>query len=161
MRVTITKKSQEEMVGFVLIVVLVTIIALVFLAINLRKTPEKLESLELSSFLQSAMKYSTDCYSSAELRENVKDLIKSCYDNDACIDGRMTCDVLNETLYDIIKEGFKPGEKNPVKSSGLKIYDSRTNKTILNIKQGICLGTKSGSSVLIPSNIKVEIEICS
>jgi len=47
------KKAQEEMVGFVLIVVLVAIIAVIFLGITLRKPSNKIgqESERLSSFL--------------------------------------------------------------------------------------------------------------
>lgn len=155
------KNSQEEMVGFVLIVVLVTIIALVFLAISIRKAPASLPSRELESFMQSAMKYSSDCYSTAERRQEVKDLIKSCYDNKKCLDGKEACNVLNETLTGILKTSWKPGENNPIKAYDLFIFDSKTNKTISSLKQGNCLGNRIGASMLVSGDIKAELEICS
>jgi len=156
----IGKKSQEEMVGFVLIVVLVTIIALVFLAISIRKPQAKLESFEVSSFVQSMMKYSSSCYSSVERRYDIKDLIKACLNREKCLDEKESCDVLNETLSGILEQSFKPGAKNPVKSYSFKAYDNN-NRTIINLKHGICTGASSGTSLLVSSSIKAELEICS
>src|SRR3989338_7985995 len=56
------KRSQEEMVGFALIIILVSIILLVFLAFSLSKSKtESTESYEVNSFLQSTLQYTTAC----------------------------------------------------------------------------------------------------
>jgi len=154
-------RSQEEIVGFVLIVVLVTIIALVFLAINIRKAPEKLASSEVEGFIQSAMKYSTDCFSSAERRYNLKDLIKACYNSEKCLDGRECCRVLNETLSSMLRESWKPGADRPVKAYTINIYESKLNRTIIKLEEGIYSGNRAGTSMLVSNDIKAEFEICS
>lgn len=160
MKILRGKLSQEEMVGFVLIVVLVTIIALVFLAISIRKSPEKLPSAEIESFIQSAMKYSSDCYSSAERRLDLKDLIKACSNKEKCMDDRETCIVLNETLTGMLRESWKPGISS-VKSYKLEIYEGKLNRTIIKLEEGICTGNIAGTSILVFSDIKAEFEICS
>ena len=48
-----SKKAQEEMIGFVLIIVLVAVIALVFLAISIRKPAEIRDKKEIQNFLYS------------------------------------------------------------------------------------------------------------
>jgi len=154
------KKSQEEMVGFVLIVLLVTIVAFIFLIINIRKPPQKLPSNEVESFMQSAMKYSTDCYSSVERRYDVRDLIKACSNNELCLNKKTSCNILNQTLSGILEESWNPGKENPIKAYNLKIYDKNTNKTIINLKEGICSGSRVGSSIPIPGGLVSELDIC-
>jgi hypothetical protein len=151
--------SQEEMIGFVLIIVLVTIIALVFLAINLRKPATSLPSKELESFLQTSMRYSTDCYSSPEIRLDVKDLIIACSDNERCLAGNSSCDLLKITFQGMISQAWKPGSLTSYYS--LKIYDD-LNRTILNLRDGNCTGTRTLSDVSIPgqSLIRTELVIC-
>lgn len=151
-----SRRSQEEMVGFVLIVVLVTVIALVFLAINMNKPAQKLPSAETESFIQSAMRYSTECYSSAENVYDIKDLIKACSDSEICLNNKLSCDVLNDTLYGLFKESWRPGINNSVKAYSLKI--TRDNRTIISLKEGVASGTKSGSSVIITSDIMVYFD---
>jgi hypothetical protein len=56
-------KAQQEIVGFVLIVVLVMIGLMIFLVISLRTSPESGESLEVSNMLNAIMKSTTKCAS--------------------------------------------------------------------------------------------------
>lgn len=152
-------KSQEEMVGFVLIVILVSIIALVFLAISINKKTTKLPSSEIESFFQSAMRYSTDCYSSMERRYDIRDLIKACYNSEMCLNGT-ACEELNKTLSNMLKESWKIGKERPVKYYQLNIYD-KTNKTIIKLREGNCTGIISGTRVLVSEEISAEFDICS
>lgn len=158
------KRSQEEMIGFVLIIVLVAIVALIFLSISLRKSPVKIPSNEVESFLYSIERYSTECYASPEREYDIKDLIVSCSANEVCLNGEKSCDVLGRSLSGILDKSWKPGDENPVKYYNLKIYNKNTNKTVLALKQGNCTGIRTGSSTSIPIDggiIKSELEICS
>lgn len=159
-RLVSCKRSQEEMVGFVLIVVLVTIIALVFLAISLRQAPASLDNKEITSFMQSAMRYSSDCYPSKEIRYDLKDLIKACYNDERCLNGTLACDMLNKTAAGIMRESWKVGNETPVKSYTFKAYKKEMNETIIRLKDGNCTGSISGSSISISNGIEVELEIC-
>ena len=83
------KKAQHEILGFVLIVLIVSIIGVIFLSISIAKGKgQKQNSVEISNFLESAMYYTTDCaISSFPKYQELQDLIKKCYDspNQRCI----------------------------------------------------------------------------
>lgn len=164
MRLKMNKQSQEEILGFVLIILLVVVIAVVFLAINLRKPAEKLPSLELESFLQSSMRVSSDCYVSAERNYNLKDLIVSCSENnDKCLNGKTACESLNETSLKLLKNGWNPGEENPTKAYRFKVFGGN-NDTMLSLKEGNCTGTRTFSYVFLyaySGKVTTELEICS
>ena len=56
------RSAQEEMVGFVVIVVIVSIALLILLGFLLRGSGKSaVESFEIENFIQSVMQYTTDC----------------------------------------------------------------------------------------------------
>ena len=55
------KKAQQEIVGFVLIVVIVMIGLMIFLVISLRDTGDPTNSGGVDNILSSIMRYTTDC----------------------------------------------------------------------------------------------------
>ena len=116
------KKGQEEMIGFVLIIVLVAVIALVFLAVSLRKQEEFEQNSEIENFLYSSMLYTTNCSKSAELAYNLQDLIKSCYKQEKCLNGEESCEILNKTLVDLFSKSWNFGEESVEKAYVFKIY---------------------------------------
>lgn len=154
-------RGQEEVIGFIMIIMLVSIISLVFLAISIRKPNEKLPSNELESFLQASMRYSTDCEISLGRRYDLKDLIVGCGNNEKCSDERLACEILNETFTMIMDESWKAGEDNPVKAYSIVIIDAG-NVTLVNIEKGKETGSKVYSDVRIPAfagDIRIEMEI--
>ena len=171
------KKAQHEIVGFILIVVIVVVIGLFLLVFYLRKSPIEKQSLDIQNFLQSSMTYTTQCaLSYVPEYENIEDLIKSCYRNQVqeCIDGRMGCEVLNETLSDIVDKSWQVSPDKPVKAYSMFIYyeenydteeesEERQIDEILRISEGNCTGSKTGAEYPIQyssGNIYVDIEIC-
>lgn len=158
------KRSQEEIVGFVLIILLVSVIAVIFLAISLRKPLERLPSTELESFLQSSMKVSTDCYISSERVYNFKDVISSCAEtNDQCLNKKTACDTLNETARRILSDNWRICEDCPATSYKFTV-SSESNRTIYSLKEGNCSGNRVYSDVDIHAYsgvIRAELEICS
>ena len=115
------KSGQEEMVGFVMIIIIVAVILLIFLGFALR-SPQKeiVESYEIESFIQVFLQYTTDCRDNLEFL-SVKKLIFDCNNGGTCLDGRDTCEVLDSTLTDIIKESWKVEGDRPVKGYELNI----------------------------------------
>ena len=158
------KKAQEEIVGFVLIILLVTIIALVFLGISIRKPVEKLPSSELESFLQASMRYSTDCLVSPERRYNLKDVIVSCAEiNEMCLNGKSACQTLNETADVLLREGWNVCGDCPIKEYKFRVWEGN-NRTLMTIKGGNCTGDRVFSQVFLHSysgKITADLEICS
>ncbi|MFH1607619.1 MAG: hypothetical protein ABIA78_00630 [archaeon] len=117
-----SKRSQEEMVGFALIIVLVAVIGLIFLGFSLRNSQKEIvESYEVESFIQAFLQYNTDCGSYRKPSLSVQDLISECIDEKECLDGRESCNVLNSTLTEIIKESWKVEGDRPIQGYKLEI----------------------------------------
>jgi hypothetical protein len=93
-----SKKAQEEMVGFVIIVVLIIIIGVVFLGFSLRQTTQSVQHQE--SVMQDTM-YAMLAYSSCGT--DMRELVKDCYvqPNREC-DGTMVCEHVEEVFSDIL-----------------------------------------------------------
>ena len=101
------KRGQEEMLGFALIVVVVAVGILIFISFMLtRPQKEPVESYEVESFIQSTLKFTTDCRDNLE-RQNVRKLILSCNRGDTCLDMRLACTVLDTILKDIVEESWR------------------------------------------------------
>ena len=70
-------KGQQEIVGFVLIVVLVVVGLMVFLIISLKDSPVDDDSVVVVNILDAVMKHTTDCpqtcFSCSSLRRRLTD----------------------------------------------------------------------------------------
>ncbi|MCK9596859.1 hypothetical protein M0R19_06740 [Candidatus Pacearchaeota archaeon] len=138
------KLGQEEMIGFVLIIVIVTIIILVFLSFSLRKSQnEVVESYQVNGFIQSFLQYTSDCRNDLEYL-SVQNLIFSCRDGGTCLDKRDVCKVLNSTLKDIVKESWRVGSGRPIQGYKLDILVNKEG--MLMIKEGNETQNYEGSS---------------
>lgn len=164
------RKGQEEIVGFVLIVVILAIAMVIFLGIKLRNPePSQKQSEVLYQFIESSMEQTTECV----IRQNSKnialnELIKEChsFDNN-CLSGRSSCDVAKDTLQDIADSAWKVGADYPYKGYEI-IAEYSTNssgsKEIFNVSSGSCTNNYIGNSYFIPQfpgNIVVRAKICS
>jgi hypothetical protein len=154
------RKAQEEMVGFVLIIVLVAVIALVFLAISIRKPQETKTSKEIENFLHSSLLYTASCQSSPERIYDFRDLIEACLKSERCLSGEKACDVLNKTAFDLIEASFHVGEEERYKGYIFKIY--RQNETLVYLSRSKQTSTKLGSEVPVyisGNNFYIRLEI--
>ncbi len=143
------KKAQEEMVGFALIIIVVAVILLIFVGFSL-KTPKKeaVESYEVESFIQSSLQYTTDCRDTLRVF-SVQKLISSCRNNEICLDGRNTCEVLNSTLKGIVKESWKISNNSAVKGYEFKIISDE--KEMLKFEEGNITSNSKGSVQYFPN----------
>ena len=129
------KRGQEEMVGFALIIIIVSVILLVFLGFSLRNSEkDTVESYEVESFIQSFLQYTTDCRDRRNDVLTIEELISECNDLEKCSDDRNTCKVLDSALNEIAKESWKIGFDRPIKGYELNI--SSQSKQILSINEG-------------------------
>jgi len=145
----VPKKAQEELIGFVLIVVLVMVIGLIFLGLSLR-SPQKdiVESYEVGSFIQAFLQYTTDCGNYRENYLPLQKLISACIDEETCLDERESCDVLNSTLTGIIENSWKVEGYRPIQGYELKIVLEDGTDVIPMISKGN--STKNSKGVLQP-----------
>ena len=139
------KKGQQEMVGFVLIVVLVVVGLMVFLVISLRNSPENEGSLEVENILDAVMKHTIDCAIIYEPDyDDFEDLFKSCHQNDTCSNlGKLACDYLNESLRDVL--GSMMESEATVNYYQLDFFEKDKTPGILTFSEGDCIGSVSAA----------------
>ncbi len=137
------KKGQEEMVGFILIMIIVAIILVVFLSLSLNKSGKEIvESYEVNSFIQSLLQYTTDCRNDLEYL-SVQKMIFDCHDSGKCLDERDSCSVLNSTLKDIVNKSWKVGTDRPIK--GYEIIIMTKEAELLAVREGNITKNYEGS----------------
>lgn len=154
------KKSQEEMVGFVLIIVVVSVIALVLLGIFLRQSPGVYSSNEAVNFLHSSLLYTTDCQLRIEETYNLRQIVKACAEHQpACINGDNVCDVLTRDFTGLLDSVFQTGELGKYNGYELKITsDSLGGDIIQPITAGSATGNMKNGEVLI-EDISISLKL--
>ncbi len=137
------KKSQEEMVGLVLIMLVVAVVFLVFLGIYFSRSnsPQSTESAEISQFLETVFEYSTSCGESQSSPVKVRRLITRCYEGQLCPEGDNPCEVLQSTLKEIIESSWNFGANSPQQGYQLSV-----------IKE-----TESGEKTVFPPSLPASI----
>jgi len=166
------KKGQEEIVGFILIVVIIAIAFVVFLGIKLRNPePAQRESEILYQFIESSMEQTTDC----AIRENSKnlalnELIRECHSfNNTCFNGEGSCAEAEKTIRNILKSAWTVGPDNVYKGYEFNAeyhynLSSEINERFISIAEGNCTNNFVGNSYFIPEfpgNIVVQAKLCS
>jgi len=172
------KSGQNEIAGFVLIVLVVTIMGVVFLSISLgSRSVERETSLEVSNLLESGMYHTTDCaINYIPQYRNVQDLIKECYKDRSgnfreCLGGGDVCESLKTNMKSLIDRGLLVGESSPNKAYRVDIYfsdDNAQNEEILSFEEGQFSNCSSivGGSHPIPvssfgfGKIETELLVC-
>jgi hypothetical protein len=120
------KRGQEEMVGFALIIVIVSVILLVFLSFLLRDSNNvEIKSYEVQGFLQAVLQTTSECEDSREFL-TIKDLIFIYGNAETCSDGNSAQEVLKSTLIALCEESWNVGEDAPIKGYELKIVSETT-----------------------------------
>jgi len=166
----LTRKGQEEIMGFVAIVVVIAVIFLVFLGIFLRRPAEQREqeSSDVLRFLESMMEYTSDCaISYVPDYSDMGELISECYEDpgEECLNGENVCDVLNEELGEIIDNSWKYGPDRPIKGYIFNSSYKSEQKTenIVIIEKGNCSLSFVGASYLspaFPGTIESSLRLC-
>lgn len=166
------RKGQEEIVGFVVIVILVAVVFVIFLGISLR-SPNKSDgkSEVVYHFLESSMEQTTNCRIN-ERNEFLKldELLKECHSsNTECSQGVRACEILNQTLNELLDSSWNYGVDYPLKGYSFNaIYNlnrtsQQTTEEFLSLKKGDCIGEVVGNSYLVPEypgSISVEMRLC-
>jgi len=169
-------KAQHEIAGFVLIVLVVTVIGVVFFGIMFAKGNEpEYNSVEISKLLEASMYYTTDCaIKRVPQYSNIQELIRECWergDEVRClVDGKGVCIALETTLENIINKSLEIGEENPNKAYKLDIYFSSEDipdEEVLSLSKGefsncsSVVGGWHGVNVgLINEDIRVDLLVC-
>ena len=130
-----SKKAQEEMVGFAIIIILVMVILLIFLALSMTKSrKQSVESYEARDFIQASLQVSTSCQDYFENNISVKKLIFKCINKQKCENNLDSCYILNKTMKEILENSFSVSKESPIKAYELNITSQE--KEILSLKKG-------------------------
>ncbi len=158
-------KAQQEMVGFVLIVVLVVVGMMVFLVISLKNSPETKNSIQVGNILDAIMKTTTNCaIIYAPDYDNFQDLFKSCYKAKRCSNLNISaCDYLKTNLQKVVKTMMNT--EATVSSYQLNFFskDSTGQQGIITFCKGNCTGDVSAAQRNIISgseNLIIQMKIC-
>ncbi len=162
------RRGQEEIVGFVVIIILVAVIFLVFLGILIRQGPSEgqFESVELSQFLESLMEQTSECAISYEPAfSDVGELLEKCYSGAGCISGKSACEELNSTIGEALELSWDIGADKSEKGYIFEaVYKSgATREGILTFEKGECGDSFRGSLVsrpAFPGSIESSFKIC-
>ena len=167
------KKGQEEIVGFVAVVVLVSVIALIFVTLSLRGPDNAAQDDEnMREALESALQYTSDCRIPGVLGQApIGELFAPCTNQRSCEDGRSSCDALNETLGELLHIGLGVGPEKPFKGYSFRVTqvsNSSINvpeQTIIELSEGNCTSySRQGTNEFRPARqagiIRLELKVC-
>ena len=146
-------RAQEEIVGYAIIVIIVSIIILFFLVFSL-SDKNQVESYEAESFLQSMLQHTSSCQIGSKWLD-VQDLIVACNDGKTCSSEEDACGVLNETVKDLVEESWSVGPDFPAK--GYKISAFSGELGIFSIEKGNSTNSYKGAQQIIPESIAIKV----
>jgi hypothetical protein len=156
----INKKAQSEMVGFAIIVILVTVVILVFFSISLNKKEDlNLNNQEPANFLNSLVDYTTTCETSYGNFISMKKLVDYCNEGKRCNEEIDSCALLNETVQEILSSSFRVGENWPTKGYSLKILIE--GRRLYIFEDGNKTSTRQGSTQKYDGGVDFNFEVYS
>jgi len=152
----VSKKAQEELIGFGIIVVIVFVILLVFISIYVRRPQENSQNYEIESFISATLDYTSSCEETRKGFLSVKDLIFECYDNETCVGGKSSCEVLGTTVEGISKESWLLTENSETKGYVINVTGNGRNLASLS-KGNKTSNSKGYQESLFKSGISVKV----
>lgn len=171
----LNQKAQQEIMGFIIIILIIVIIGVVFLGIYLKPQYNiSTKDAEINNLLISISKYTTDCYKDSEPNyRTIEDLVIDCYQYRKCA-STSSCEVLNRTYSEMLSKIWIAGDNSAVKFYEIKAYyqanlsDSSTKAApffILGAGNSTgCLTSKAGQKINSLENpeesILTELRVC-
>jgi len=159
------KRGQQEIVGFVLIVVLVVVGMMVFLIISTRTSDDEVKSVEVGNMLDAIMKHTTECAVVYEPDyDSFEDLFKSCHQGDQCSNlGLSACDYLNESLAAVLDGMFATEATVDAYQIDFFVKGDEGEEGLLRIFEGNCTGSVSSAQRSVVSHsdsLIIRMKVC-
>lgn len=132
-----SKRAQEEIVGFALIIIIVAVIFLIFLSFAIKDKDEVgIESYKVENFLHATLQYTSDCRNNLEYL-SIQKLISSCDKGEECVNlnNKDACEVLSTTLTEIVEKSWDVEPGSPIKGYELNIT-SEGGTEIFSLEEG-------------------------
>lgn len=162
------RRGQEEIVGFVAIVVLMAIVLLVVLGFSVRNSSVSVkESRDVSNFIYSSMEYTSGCALQYEpAYSKLGELLKECYQKNKCITGEDACTVFQQDFTRIVDSSYRIDPDRPLKGYIFNVsYQTNSSaESIFVLSKGECKGSREGAEYITPvypGDIIGSFELCS
>jgi hypothetical protein len=155
------KRGQQEIAGFVIIVVLVVVAALIFMVLSFANKDVKNDSIEVSGLLSALLEQTTECIVSEPIPLNIGELISQAYAGARyCKDIDITTqDYLNKSLYDTLENVRKID--NRFGAWQIDIYsEGERDLPIARYFEGHCGSGEAGGAEEDIQGFSVELKIC-
>ncbi|MBP9687922.1 hypothetical protein KBD68_04665 [Candidatus Woesebacteria bacterium] len=128
------KRGQEELVGFAVVIVLVTIVVLVILGfMATQRSPSVIESTGTAAILSASLGQITTCETNLEVL-SVSQTLALCSRNERCLDETPACSIANQTFTTIFTEAIPVGADFPLQ--GFEFKASVKNNSVISISKG-------------------------
>lgn len=153
------KKGQQEIAGFVIIVVMVVVGLLIFLVMSVRNNEVKDTSELVTSLLTSMIKHTTECVIREPNPANIGELIARVYtESPSCLNTKQDARAyLVETIEDLM-DGVLAGESR-INAYQIEIKDSE-GEPIVRIGKGSCEGRVAKGESVGLGKLSVEMVAC-
>lgn len=159
----ISKKAQEEMVGFVLVVVLVAVIFLILIGVFIRRPPaQPQQSTEISQFLSAMMEYTSSCSLDTGFSyKKLGALADDCNSGKTCASGKTACEVLEETSKSLIESSWNFDDSSPTKDYLLTAeFENADNFELTSDNTSECTQSSGADRKIPGKNIILTLKIC-
>ncbi|MEK6871508.1 MAG: hypothetical protein AABX16_01250 [Nanoarchaeota archaeon] len=160
-----SKQGQHEIAGFVIIVLIVSVIGVIFLSLSFgNQNIEESSSPEISRLLGSSMYVTSSCaINYIPHYRDMQDLVKECHKDTGgnsrnCLNGRNACVVLEEELQTIIEKGLEINEGAVNKAYTLTIYSSSEKSGGGDEILSFAAGTFSNCTRIIGGNHPIAVD---
>ncbi len=159
------KEGQQEIVGFVLIVVLVMVGLMVFLIISIQQPTVEKNSVAVENLLNSIMMQTSGCAPSfVPNYDDYENLFSSCYRGKMCSNlNEPSCDYLERTLIDLLETLVKTEATVSAYQLDFVKKDDEGEVGIMRILEGNCPGViTSAQKTLISNsdNLVIRLSLC-
>ncbi len=154
------KEGQEEIIGFAVIIVLVSIILLIFLGVYLRtdSSTEEIQNYEIDSFIQGFLQYTSDCESEYEGNfVSMQDLILMCEELKVCVGGESSCNKLKNLGEGIIQGVWFVGETNEYRGVDFRVESEK--KVFLEMSLGDKSNSYESSTNFVKGNEVIRVNL--
>lgn len=153
------KKGQQEIAGFVIIVVMVVVGLLIFLVMSAKNKEVKDTSELVTSLLISMLKHTTECVIREPNPANIGELMEKAYtESPSCLNTKQDSRAyLVETLEELM-EGVLAGESR-INAYQMEIKD-KEEEPIVRISKGSCKGRMAKGESVGLGDLKVEMIAC-
>jgi len=159
------KGGQQEIVGFVLIVVLVMVGLMVFLIISIQRPTVEKNSVAVENLLNSVMMQTSECAPSfVPNYDDYEKLFSSCYRGKVCPNlDEPSCDYLERKLIDLLETLVKTEATVSAYQLDFVKKDDEGEVGIMQILKGECTGViTSAQKTLISNsdNLVIRLSLC-